>query len=193
VAVADDLVDEVRLGGVERGGAVAQVLRRVEQAVGERAVELVDAHDARGRDVAEARQLAHARRDLLELGDVVAGEVERHDGLVERAAGELLVLGGELAPHGAPDVVLGLRVVDAGRRCPGLPGQRGGGDLVAALLVGGVPRAGVGVGEVHGDRAVVGLRDRGVELGLLEHLRPPRGRRSTTVRSRAGRAPAPAA
>ena len=46
VAVADDLVDDVGLGRVQRHGRVAHVLGRVEAAVGERAIELLERHQS---------------------------------------------------------------------------------------------------------------------------------------------------
>ena len=77
----------------------------------------------------------------------------------------------ELALDRAPDLLLGLGVVDPRDRLAAAPLERRGGDLVAALLVGRVGLAGVVVGEMDGDRAVVGLGDRRVELCLLEHRR----------------------
>src|SRR3954447_10253360 len=54
VAVADHLVDQIGLGRVEGSGRVADVLRRVEYPVGERAVELPERYEPRGGHVAEA-------------------------------------------------------------------------------------------------------------------------------------------
>ena len=62
VAVPDDLVDEVGLGRVQRHRAVADVLRRVEDAVAERAEELAQRHEPGGRVVAEAGQRLRGRR-----------------------------------------------------------------------------------------------------------------------------------
>jgi hypothetical protein len=54
--VADHLVDEVGLGRVERTGVVADVLRGVKDAVGERPVELVKADESGGGVVGKAGQ-----------------------------------------------------------------------------------------------------------------------------------------
>jgi hypothetical protein len=70
------------------------------------------------------------------------------------------VLDVQLAADRAPDLVLGLGVLDGRRRLAGRPGQRGGGDVVAARLVDGVVEAGVILAEVDLHRAVVGLLDR---------------------------------
>ena len=110
VPVPDHLVDDVRLGRVERAARVAQVLRRVEDAVGERAVELVERHEP-GRGVElEAGQRLQARGDLVELRHVVLGQRERRLRLAERADASRSCFGRELAADGAPDLVLGLRV-----------------------------------------------------------------------------------
>jgi hypothetical protein len=51
VRVADDLVDDVGLGGVERLAGVAQVLGRVEDPVAQRAVEVAQPDQAGGTDI----------------------------------------------------------------------------------------------------------------------------------------------
>ena len=80
--MADDLVDDVRLGRVERLGRVADVLRRVEDAVAERAVELAQLDQAGRRVVARSRSAARRPRgDLVELRDAVLGQRERRLGL----------------------------------------------------------------------------------------------------------------
>ena len=72
VAVADHLVDEVGLGRVERHAPVADVLRRVEHAVAERAVELFERDEPGGRQVAKPVSGSRPARDLVELRDAVA-------------------------------------------------------------------------------------------------------------------------
>jgi hypothetical protein len=52
--VADDLVNDVRLGRVERLRRVADVLRGVEDAVGQRAVELAQRDEPGRRVISEA-------------------------------------------------------------------------------------------------------------------------------------------
>ena len=63
---------------------------------------------------------------------MVLGQRERGLGLAERAARQALVLRRELAHDRAPDLVLGLGVGHLRDRRAGAPGERGGGDLVAA-------------------------------------------------------------
>ena len=55
-AVADHLVDEIRLRGVQRAGVMADVLGGVKDAVGQRAVELIEADQPRRRVVLKAGQ-----------------------------------------------------------------------------------------------------------------------------------------
>ena len=88
--VADDLVDDVRLGCVQRDRGVANVLRRVKDAIGQRAVELHRARRGR-RPARSAIRSAGATRsaDLVEIRDVVGGE--RH------ALQRLAVLGHRVA------------------------------------------------------------------------------------------------
>ena len=159
VAVADHLVDQVGLGRVERRRGMADVLGRVELAVGEVAVELAHRDDPGGGDVAKAGQRLERVGDLVELRDPVGRQRERRLGLAERAAGVAVVLGRELALHRAPDLLLGLVVVD-----PAAPARRGSsrapprrsGCAAAGTRVG---LARVIVGEVDGDGAVVGRGD----------------------------------
>ena len=117
--MADHLVDQVGLRRV--GGArVADVLGRVEDAVGERAVELTERHKPGGGHVAEAGERLEPGADLLELRDVVPRQAERGVGVAEGAAGVALVLGPQLAADRAPDLLLVVGVVDRGRRLPGV-------------------------------------------------------------------------
>ena len=62
VRVAHDLVDDVRLRRVERLGRVAHVLRRVEDALGERAVELAQPRRARAPGGRPSRSAAPGAR-----------------------------------------------------------------------------------------------------------------------------------
>jgi hypothetical protein len=180
VPVPDDLVDDVGLGGVERLGRVADVLRRVEDAVGQRAVELAQRDEPRRAVVLEAGQRAQAGGDLAELRDVVLRQPEAGLALEVLAAGVLLVLVVQLAAHDAPDLVLGLGVVDARDRLAGRPGHRRRRDLVAALAVLGVVEPRVVLAEVDLDLAVLALGDRRVQLGFLEHRSAPQVVRSAT-------------
>ena len=168
VPVPDHLVHDVGLGRVERRARVAQVLRRVEDAVGERAVELLQRHEP-GRGVErEPGQALQAGGHLVELRHAILGQRQRGLRVAERAAGEPVVLRGELAADGAPDLVLGLGVLDARHRHPRAPGERGGGDLVAPPAVLRVVCAGVVVGQMDLD-PVRALGHGCVELRLLEH------------------------
>ena len=170
MAVPDDLVDHVGLGRVERLRGVAHVLRRVEAPAREVAVELPQLDESRRGDVAEAGERLEAVGDLLEARDVVLGEAELRDALVELGDREVLVLGRQLAHDGPPDIVLGLRVADVGSRLAGAPRERQRGDLVAARPVRLVGEARV-VGREVDLHAVVVVGDRGVELAFLEHAR----------------------
>ena len=167
----DDLVDDVRLGRVERARRVAHVLGRVEDAVRERAVELAQRHQPGGGHVAEAGQRLQARADVVELRARRRRAGRARDCASRNSRiGVALVLGRELAADRPPDLLLVVGVARcAGAGSPGLPGERGGGDLVAARAVGGVVGAGVVVGQVDGDLAVLAGRHGRVELSLLEH------------------------
>ena len=97
VPVADDLVDDVRLGRVERARRVAHVLGRVEQPVRQRPVELAQRHQPRRRRVVEARQRPQPVADQVEARHAVGRQVERGlrgEELVDR---QLVVLGRQLA------------------------------------------------------------------------------------------------
>jgi hypothetical protein len=167
--VADDLVDQVGLRRVERRRRVADVLRRVELEVLQRAVELLHRDDARGRHVVETRQRREPVGDLVELRDAIHRQVERRLRLEERLAGVPGVLRRQLALDRAPHLLLLLGVGDLRDRPSAPPLERRGRDLVSPLLVDRVGLARVVVRQVDGHRAVLGLGDRGVELCLLEH------------------------
>ena len=184
VPVPDHLVHDVRLGRVERRARVAQVLRRVEDAVGERAVELVERDEPGGGVEREAGQRLRGRRSP-----------RRAAGRGPRAARARPWRRGTRGRRGARAWARA-----RGRRCARsrarppctpragsarrAPGQRGGGDLVAAAAVLGIVRAGVVVGQVDLD-PVRALGHGCVELRLLEHARGRmRARRATTRRVR---------
>ena len=168
VPVADHLVDDVRLRRIERPARMAQVLRRVEHAVAERAEEVLQRDEA-GRGVeAEAGQGLQCGADLVELGDMVDRQGEPRLRLAEGATREPVVLRGELARDRRPDAVLGLGVLDPRDRVAGPPGERRGRDRVAAAPVVRIVRTGVVVGEVDPD-SLGTVADRCVELCLLEH------------------------
>ena len=165
----DDLVEDVRLRRVERLRRVPQVLGRVEHPVRERPVEHVERHEPGGRVEPEAAERTEARADLVELRHAVGGQREGFLALQVAADREPLVLRRELAAHGLPDRVLGVRVVHVRHGVAGLPRERRGGDLVPAAAVRVVVRAGVVVREVHGGLAVLVGGDGGVELSFVEH------------------------
>jgi hypothetical protein len=169
VRVPDDLVDQVGLGRVQRLGGVADVLGRVELPRAERGEELAQRNEAGRRHVRPAGQRRQARGDLVELRDAVRRQAERRDRLAELARGVLRVLGGQLAAHRAPHLVLGVRVFDARDGVARPPVHGGGRDRVAPLPVGRIVEPGVVLAEVHDDPPVGAPRDRGVQLGFLEH------------------------
>jgi hypothetical protein len=176
--VADDLVDDVRLGGVERLGRVADVLRGVEDAVGQRPVELEQRDEARGRVVLEAGQRPQPVGDLVELRHAVLRQAEGGLRLEVLTARVALVAAAQLAAHRPPDLVLGLEVLDPRDRRTGRPQRRRRGDLVATLAVRRIVEAGVLGPEMDDDAAVVLMGHRRVQLRFLEHLSPsdPAGR-----------------
>jgi len=90
---------------------------------------------------------------------VVARQIELGHGLAELRDRVALVLRRELAVDGPPHVLLRLRVVDLRRRLARGPGQGCAGDLAAALAVRGIVGAGVVVGKVDCDLAVVAFGD----------------------------------
>jgi hypothetical protein len=98
--------------------------------------------------------------DLVEAGDVLRREVEPVERLDELADGEPLVLGAQLAAHGAPHRVLLVAVADVGRRLPRPPVEGVPGDVVASGPVGLVGEARVVGREMDLDLAVVGRGDR---------------------------------
>ena len=144
----------------------------MEGSLGEAAVELLQGHEPGRGDVAPAGQGPHASGDLVEAGDVVGGQRNALLGLAVLAHGVALVLGGELAAHRPPHLVLLLGVVDPRRRLAGMPAQGGRGDLVAAASVLGIVGARVIVGEMNGHCAGIVGGDRRVELSLFVHLVP---------------------
>jgi hypothetical protein len=169
VAVADDLVDDVRLGRVERRGRVTDVLGRVEDPVGEGAVELAQRDEPGSRAVLEARQRAQEVGHLVELRDAVARQPQPLDRLAVLAARVALVLDRELAADDAPDLVLLVGVFDVRDRQARRPRQGTRGDLVAPRAVAGVADTRVLLAEVDGDSPILGGRHGRVQLRLLEH------------------------
>src|SRR5689334_13250514 len=146
----------------------------MEDAVGQRAVELAQRDEPGRAVVLEAGQRAQAVGHLAELRDVVLGQSQARLALEVLGAGVLLVLVVQLAADDAPDLVLGLGVVDVRDRLAGRPRHGRGGDLVATGAVIGVVEPRMVLAEVDLDLAVLVLRDRRVQLGLFEHLAPPR-------------------
>ena len=122
--MADHLVDQVGLGRVEGCRGVADVLGRVELAVGEGAVELLHRDDPGRRHVVEAGQRLEPVGDLVELRDRVLGQAERLLRLEERPARVLGVLRRQLALDRSPHLVLLLGVADLGDPVPARPLER---------------------------------------------------------------------
>jgi len=138
---------------------MADVLRGVEDAVGERAVELAQRDEPGGRVVLEAGERPQACGDLVELRDAVLGQGERGLRREELAARVPLVLRAQLARDGAPDLVLDAGVGDLRDRPAGRPQRGGGGDLVPALAVGRIVEARVLLAEMDDRLAVLVVRD----------------------------------
>ena len=146
--VAEELVDDVRLGGVHGLGVVPHVLRAVEGLEGEAREEVPGVQEPRDRPDPPAGPLLDQRRHVLELRDGVLPEVEELPVLVELGAGVGGVQGREV-PEGRsprPDLVRG--VLHAGNRLPDLVGAGQLHDVHAALLVIGVQEAGVLLAEL---------------------------------------------
>jgi len=169
VAVAEDLVDDVRLGGVEGHRRVPDVLGGVEDPLRERAVELAQWHEPGGGDVPEAGQRLQPLADEVEARQAVGRQVELLLPLEELADRELLVLRRELTADRAPDILLLIAVAHVRHGRARLPRERKRGDLVAALAVRGVVGAGVIAAQVDRDLAALGGYGR-IELCLLEHV-----------------------
>src|SRR4029453_667103 len=110
VAVADDFVDDVGLGCVERYGGVSNVLRGVEGAVGQGSVELKERHQPGRGHVLEAGERFEQLVHLDELWDLVLGKLESLFALQVSGAGETLVEVVKLGADNAPDLLLGVCV-----------------------------------------------------------------------------------
>src|SRR3954447_1135088 len=169
VPVADDLVDDVRLRRVERLRGMADVLRRMEHALAEGAIEAAQVDQARRRVVGDPGQRPQPLGHLAQLRDAILGQADGGLGLVELAHRVALVLDRELGGDQPPDLVLGRGVRPVPARPPPPPGERPRRDLVAAGAIHGVVEPGVTGAQVHDHSAVAGLRDRRVQLTLLEH------------------------
>ena len=139
VAVADDLVDHIGFGCVKRHRMVANVLRGVENAVRQGAVELKERHQPGRRHVLEASKWPEHLVHLDELRNVILGKLESLLALQVRGAGKTLVQAVQLGADDAPDLLLGVGVGRDGGECraanpwlarpgrcvePGTPGRR---------------------------------------------------------------------
>jgi hypothetical protein len=164
-------MDDVRLGRVERHLGVANVLSGVKEPLRQRTVELAQRHQAGGRQVPKPGDRLQALAHQVEAGHAVHGKIERLLGLDELADRKALVLGRELAADRAPHVLLGLGVLNGGRRFTKLPCEGERGDLTAPPPVLRVAGARVVGGEVNGDLAVGSGGHGRVELPFLEHVR----------------------
>ena len=147
--MADDLVDDVGLGRVERLARVPQVLRGVEGARPEVGVELAQRHQPGGRAVAPAGQRLQPLGHLVQLRHVVGRQREGGLGREELRVRVLLVLGRELGRDQAPDALLLVGVVDRRHRLARPVRQGCRGDVPAARPVGGIGEAGVVLTQVH--------------------------------------------
>jgi len=152
--VADDLVDDVRLGCVERLGAVPEVLRGVERARAEVGVELAQRHQPRGGAIAPPGEWPESGADVVQLGHVVGRQTQTVLGRKELAVRVLLVFGCQLLLAQPPDPVLVLGVVDDGHRARRRVDRRRG-DVGAPCPVGRVVQTRVAVGQMHLDGAVL--------------------------------------
>ena len=151
VAMADDLVDHVRLRRVQRHGWMAHVLRRQEAPVAERAVELADRGQPGSGLDAPTGELLQPPRHVGELRHAVGRQGEPCDPVEERRAGVLAVQFTERLLGGRPGLVLGRGVVDVRASSPGRQTDRRAGDLVATAEVLGIGHSRMVVGEF--DRA----------------------------------------
>ena len=167
--MADDLVDDVGLGGVERLARVPEVLGGVEGAAAQVGVELAQRHQPGGGAVAPAGERVQPLGDLVQLRHVVGGQREGGLGREELGVRVLLVLGCELGRHQAPDAVLLVGVLDGRHRLAGSVRERRGRDLAASGAVVGIGEAGVVLPQVHLHLTVGVGRHGRVELSFLEH------------------------
>ena len=146
--VAEELVDDVRLGGVHGLGVVPHVLRAVEGLEREAREEVSGVQEPGDRPDPPAGPLLDQRRHVLELRDNVLPEVEQLPVLVELGAGVGGVQGHEVPQGSAPRLDLVRGVLHAGDRLPDLVGVSQLHDLHAALLVVRVQEAGVLLAEL---------------------------------------------
>jgi len=135
IRVAEHLVHDVGLGRVERRRMVTDVLGRQEHVLVERAVELAQRRETGDGLVPKPGEGRESLRDITELRDVIARELERFDRVEECTGGMLAMFGRELATHGSPDLVLHVGVFDdRDRRVDDMP-DRERCDRVAAGAV----------------------------------------------------------
>ena len=151
VGVADQLVDDVGLGCVERDRVVADVLRRAEGPLRQRPVEGAGRHQPGDRADAPAGQSVEPGRHLTELRHPVGREVEPIGTVPVGGDGEPLVQHRQLGRDRPPQGVLLRRVahrLDRVARHVRLADRR---DVGPAATI----------GQVLGPRVVVGERRRG--------------------------------
>jgi len=172
VGVADDLVDDVGFGGVERLAGVAQVLRGVEHALTQRPVELAQRHQAGGRGIRPSGEREEVLGHHRQLRHPIGGQPEGGLAAQVFGVGVALVLGREFGAGDPPDLVLLGRVADQRHGGAGLPGEGGGRDLAAAGQVCRVVQSRMIGAQVHLDGAVGADGHGGVELAFLEHGGP---------------------
>ena len=173
VAVAEHLVQHVGLRGVERDRVMPHVLGGVEDAVGQRAVEVQQRYEPGRRDVGEAGERAEEFVHLDQLRDPGLGKSEPLLALEVDGAGVPLVQSVQLGADHPPDLMLHVGVRGGRRWRTGLPGQGQGGQRVAPAPILRVHRAGMVVPQVNGDVAVTGCGHGRVQLGFFKHRMPP--------------------
>src|SRR5215208_1861902 len=121
ITVADDLMDDVGLWRVERHRVMANVLRGVENAVGQGSVELKERYQAGRRHVLEAGKRPQHLVHLNELRDVVFRKAQSLLAFQVRGTGQALMQAVQFGADDAPDFLLGVGVGRDGWWCAALP------------------------------------------------------------------------
>ena len=165
------------------------VLRRVEDPVGQRSVELHQFDQPGRRHIAESGQRPEQLVHLDQLRDARFGQPETRLALQVDRAGQSLVQGVQLTADDPPHLVLVIGIRRGRRRGARLPLHRQRGECVTPGAILRVDRAGVVAAQVDGDATVVATGHGRIELCFLEHhyLRGIRTGRAVTSLGRAAR------
>ena len=166
--MADEFVDHVRFGGVERAARVPDVLRGQENAIRQERQERPRGHETGNGEHAEPGQRPDAGVHVLELRNPGAVERYRVHTFEVLGAGEIPVPRIEKFPDVLPDGVLPVGVGDLRGRVSRDVGEGELGDGVPPGAIHRVPEAGMVGIERNEFRAAAGSRPRLVGQGVQE-------------------------